>query len=983
MAEQNFHSGSNHDRYKSGTKRLCQWLVTVSNQCTDITGLVSALPPRNSHAQVVAQSVQLQTDEYISLARTISQAVKDGEPGIFVPRFVLDNIDTVIRLRQEEHEFYAATSMIVHKELSEDDKSHKHFIQVLRQVWAILGPAHTTSSQRAANELNKASWMNAILDNDDQRQVIQTGLIATGQSFKRSAKARNISNSKATPTKTVNCVDLSKATFDVGNEANDPKHDLYCHLQDMHSVRTSCSETLEAWRDGKVSTLSAIMTAKVSCALIRCANVEFSLRHPELDTYGKILSFLGLKIVAFGGEPVVYLVNEGGTSSQVPSSQGPANVLELLYPIGAKMSSTFQDCLSRHARNSMQYKKDVSGSFDPPSSGEVEWLTYHRLVQVLLENADMISRHVNSKSFEELDDFTEGLVSHNVELWVNCSCEIYADLFDALGDEVSQGVAMVEENLDRMLGLQLATSGGPGEEEGKQTSDNISRAMEGARRCHARLKLETPELSRGDMSSALYKKQEGQVTDMECPEISGLERVLPINAGISTYLLMKAMLDHSCNIIHNRFAVQAMAYLYMATIHGKLLESSWADMDHIMQSYHPEGVWLPKPEPNRHASWFQSAYKTSIGMKFYELNRKKVGQTFPDQKKARHFMGCEFTHRLSEHERRTEHDSVKTSHHKRAQIVLHEMATERRQRECGAGSNERYEFSPLELLTEFQISFAKGEPILNFDLGLFPSSCEDFLRHIQKKLSPESTIDETQFACVILEDYAKDGDMLAKAAEIIEEHILTKGDHFASFARTRSAGKKPKGPRLYDVADELQVQRAEDSEKFKGAGTSVARIGKVVALYHPRLTAKTLEKARQHTALSKCVSLPAYMMRTGSANVEDTVSKGSKQTAEASRDNIGPGIDERKDSLDPIDSKEDNEETVGCSGPASIDEMEQGNEMEDRDSGEVEHARDSTEPKKLADVEKATEKTKSKKKRKKGGSKKKLSEKEVVSWNFS
>lgn len=246
MADQSILSGAHYARYKVGTERLAEWLVATANRCTDITVLVKAFEARDATERVVAHSVQLQTGEYLALAQPIAKAVKDGLFDVGVPYHVVGNLEIVIRLRRESHDFYAAISMRRYQSLSDDDMRHKHFIGLLRRVCSMLKEAHTTTCRRAANSSQVPSWMDAALnDEKEQQQSGQTKPTDKHLSSIRAARSKKNaqSKSKSIRTGTINRVDLSNATFKLSQESYDLKLALWCHLRDLYDVRVLCRDT--------------------------------------------------------------------------------------------------------------------------------------------------------------------------------------------------------------------------------------------------------------------------------------------------------------------------------------------------------------------------------------------------------------------------------------------------------------------------------------------------------------------------------------------------------------------------------------------------------------------------------------------------------------------------------------------------------------------------------------------------------------------
>ncbi|KAF2162415.1 hypothetical protein M409DRAFT_27040 [Zasmidium cellare ATCC 36951] len=911
MTDQNATSGSRCARYKVGTERLERWLVTTTNSCTDVTALVEVLSAGNANEQVIAGTVPLRSDEYVPVAEAIAKAVEDEEYNIVVPGHVLRNLRTVIRLRKEEHHIHAAISMRVYQALSDNDKSHKHFIEVLESVQLILKGAYDLATTRAADF--------STVETDAQSGPRRGG--------------------------TVNRVDLSSASFKPSNKAAEPEHTLWSHLQELHDVKVSIQETLEQWRRGEITTTFALKSTDAAFELVKCHDDVFRILHPKIDTHSKLLQLFGLQLKDIPGVPLVYVVNKISAGIDSSESPIPATVLELLCPTGAMVIDVFQETLSRYKANKRDYEQRALREIKPPSAREKGWRECHRFVKLLQDNVAALEHHASDSSISNKDRFVESLVTDHDRLWLSFAVELYLEVVDTLGQSTSNLSEMLENRLRRLsneLSRHKSLVAESGDKElAEKSAANVDCWVAHISHAVRILRVKTPAFNGGDFSSPLYKQQRQTVKAHENGLVHATASFLPVQVGAAAYDMDRRTMDVACVNANSAAHFHTVSYLYKVGLRTGLVKIICEDLEILASSYARDGQGMPAYGPRYPLRSFAAGLKADLGINLYNFSNAKPGETFTFDVngKGRPFLGSEMARRLIDLEERNRNDTIDTTSGKRLQIVLDGLLAERTQRDSGTRTSERQEYRPVELLAEFKDQFAREETFLAMDLRAFLSQCDGFFKCMMDQIDPASTQSSVSIALDVMEAIVQfaddpvqwDNNRYAPFSPIMDSYIEQAGDKYSKLARDAMASERLQGPGLHDISGHLQAQRNQDTAKFNLSGTSISRVGTLVALYHPRATLEDLDKARLHPAPPGCVSLPGYMMQPEVDSKERQVKESLEQmsiplcirsienvqSAERTRGN--QDLDERRDSMEPKKATSSCNVTMRCNGPATAD----------------------------------------------------------------
>ena len=123
------------------TTELIEWLAQTASRCCDITPITVSLKSSKDQQQAtIGAPIEVRSAELTKLANAIASA----QPAVSISSATLDLLSEVIDGRQQCANPCASHS-IQHKSVfAEDDKTHQHFIVVLRQIQQILEAAQTT-----------------------------------------------------------------------------------------------------------------------------------------------------------------------------------------------------------------------------------------------------------------------------------------------------------------------------------------------------------------------------------------------------------------------------------------------------------------------------------------------------------------------------------------------------------------------------------------------------------------------------------------------------------------------------------------------------------------------------------------------------------------------------------------------------------------------------------------------------------------------
>ncbi|CAK4031418.1 Hypothetical predicted protein [Lecanosticta acicola] len=861
-------------RYKQGTDRLVEWLARKANQCCDITLIVRSLSRSSSQREKALKSIELSTAQTLLFAEAIA-AVR---PPVYVPSEVLDLVREVIRLRQLSADEHAADSIAQSQEISQSDHGHQHFIGVLRRILRLLELTQTTRPEfteektaKAAGKKkgNKSGKRGNNANTTDLENVFECLDL---EDTKFDADSGTATTASATHAR----INISHIEFKLEKQNEDLEFALWCHLEDLYSVRKLVHQTWIEYVQGKMSFDAASIITEAAFGLVRCADDEFGALNPLFDEYDKILVFLDVKrsdVMYFEEKVVLSFISHSTDYSPKRKQEWPSNALELLCPAAAHLMDLH---LTNSARWDLNFKNHNTGNpMQPRSLYEEHYIPYHKFGEVILNSVGRFSfAWLSYEDSGRLDELVTQLgCLDRCRTWAVVSFAMYMDVFDILGPDNPTGLKLAKDSLAKFQTL-LET------QKVRQPRDVHSAVLKDLDRAARMMELETDGWDRGDCSSPAFFRQRSANLKSQNAFATGLERKLPVYAG-ATAFGMKAwmMRNRACHGSNERsLSLHCMAYLYKVARRIGLLSLDWQDMEFLIASQTEVGPLVPKLTSTCKVRQYTIAFEAVLGLntKFnLRFNKKlttnvftgslkyiQVGAKFIDE-----WLGCT-----------RKRNGVSTG--KMIEVLLHQMASEEAH-EAGTSrsakaSQERETFTPQELLSIFKKSLIREEPLLNFEYYEFFLECEKVLTQIAgalKEKLPSHITALSQITWKILVDaehYDSKGTLPASswlhaAVGPLQQMISDHGKDFVKKAYDQSSGHIPKHlwPECGRPYSDLKALQKKMAEPLERAGTRVAYTGRLVSIHHPKLTTSDIKQLASSAQVpeGQVPHLPSYMIQ--------------------------------------------------------------------------------------------------------------------------
>ncbi|KAK5170244.1 uncharacterized protein LTR77_004830 [Saxophila tyrrhenica] len=143
--------------YKSGTKKLVDYLVSTGSKCTDLKAIIKSLncglPAKSSKSKSSGSQAdrKLKTQDLLKLA----QAIADADPPLDVPDTVIGVLEDVIAGHEQCANWYAALED--GGKLQKQNESHRFFIEVLKRILKLLTSARAKLVSTAKPTVNRMS----------------------------------------------------------------------------------------------------------------------------------------------------------------------------------------------------------------------------------------------------------------------------------------------------------------------------------------------------------------------------------------------------------------------------------------------------------------------------------------------------------------------------------------------------------------------------------------------------------------------------------------------------------------------------------------------------------------------------------------------------------------------------------------------------------------------------------------------------------
>ena len=761
-----------YELYKAGTATVDRWLI------------------KNSPIKITLKK----TSDLIQFARNIAAA----KPPVEVSNATLELLANVIVGRRACAAFYIAQ---VGAERDKSNKTHRHFIVILENVYGVLLAAQKT--QTAGQPLPTRA-PKLTQDTDDNAKKSLCNMFAgleveepTGDSLGTSAPAEG-STKRFTPPDPRRTATAATLKLESDEEK---RFVLWSFLQDMHEVRLWLWAVWCDYSTERSSFLVASTVTDTAFGVMRRASNDLIALYPDFDDDMNVYNFLGIHLGATQGIPCVVLAASGykfGLDTGVSSLLCPQSSMilresnQLFVAIQTKArQSTEKQTADTHSPSVLEVRDGYRSTIDypfHPFAAKMSWLA-----------RDFMDVAFAYHGATQADEFLKGVErthqTGKINWWLVQACQTYMDMYEL--DAMQQPVGI--------HALQMFT------EHRRSSEDEYYKTRKGDDDRVPVLEAD------GNMIRTLLhvvtscSPQENDdwsgghiVITSDRPGVeqfwpTGIHRALHLTAGERLFDRTIELYIEGINQLNRSLLVLCTAHLYRAAKYYGLLQSEWHDMDWLLATYSSStGSLIPALNPYTDGAALARIFAVAIGVPVSAL-RKESGMTFRVRSNIKLF-GIASPLLQAMYDRPRNDTKLGFTRGEAMDAVLHEIHDNhvaQTAKRSGSAHMSTTRATSLQLLTTFRDQFAAAEQQLHFDYLGFWACCAKLIETMQAKLRdsmpaylPLERRAVDHFVSILLGRAGAleraslpvaDSD-LASAVEVLQAYVETHGADFSKAA---------------------------------------------------------------------------------------------------------------------------------------------------------------------------------------------------------
>ena len=548
---------SRYQRYKAGTNKLVNWLTNTARSCEDISKILPSLRAardlvkrtKHKHKQEQASNeakVTLTTAQLLSVTQVVVKSA------VQVPEDIIRTAQAVIIGRQEHAEWFTACTSSSNSAQVEQNKTHQHFISVLKDILRLLQTSSGNPRTRKNDSVQRKPDDEALFSNSFSRLTVD-------EPRKDALGAAHVKRA-----------DTPKVHFEREETGKDSKFAAWCFLNDLHDLRKEVRRQWLRYRDGEISFSAVAEITANACLLAQYAENEFFDQYPDIWCYSRLLRHLGLDVVAIGYNVWIHPESEDGSADVRNGRVCGESVVDLLCPRAYIILSEFTSALA--------LQKGTK-----PAKANAEYLKIHpfgEALATLLANHDI--NRLKELHIQQQDPLLEGSLkcasnaAFRPLIWMVIACQMHMDFHDIMSSDFSAGLNDFQSRLAADLAslrTLLAPSTFPysaaTHEKVIKDCENISSFIR--------------RLSNDPLSDAIQPVGVGCLPNVvsSTPKYE-LYNILPVAAGV--LISDSATQTHKFGIALCNYCrlVLSAAYLYKAALSIGAVKSHWEDMEFVI-----------------------------------------------------------------------------------------------------------------------------------------------------------------------------------------------------------------------------------------------------------------------------------------------------------------------------------------------------------------------------------------------------------------
>lgn len=295
-----------HDLYKAAQRKVFTSLANAAHQ---------------QQSLLDGQGSSLKSAQLVKLAERIRDA------GTRVPIHISSLLQDVIEGRESCAAWYQQQPV----SRSEDNKSHRWFINILKEVRRTLVSSNAKDRSSEASKPDHDSLPNSNRIQDHLSNLFTHLELEEPSQAPLGAAQRHQPKQSSAPS--IDEMDISDCDPSVD-------FDLWCLLQDLNDVREFVRQAWSEYASGAISIVAASTITETAIGLIRLKNEEFSPQHTNFKDWWYLLRHFSIEAHATGNTTYIHPSN-GGALRWESSGPHPAYL--------SRCSVSSQGCSTRNA----------------------------------------------------------------------------------------------------------------------------------------------------------------------------------------------------------------------------------------------------------------------------------------------------------------------------------------------------------------------------------------------------------------------------------------------------------------------------------------------------------------------------------------------------------------------------------------------------------------------------------------------------------
>ena len=556
-----------YKRYKSGgTAKLVTWLTENARQCKDVTDMLPGLRDAKNAVKQAKKGrgsssssgtkVTLTTAKLIGLAEVVAHSTRP------IPEEVIVVIKEVIEGRQTCASWNGSIDEDPESLVGEQNKSHQHFIDVLRQILAILQTARIARSTPARrSKQGPAAKKSPLYTNVNLTNAF--ACLTIEEPFSADTNHTTATNTLRQP---------PKMTFELEDDGEEKAFAIWCLLQDFHELRLQVRRTWEDYAAGKISFSTASVVTDVAISIARCTHVNFVQQFLDLSLFPKIMDILqfGIKMVM---NRIVLYPRADGACRRSHKRHSKDDITELLCLRSFVVLNQYTKTLiMKNTTGKLELGNQARLNFAVHPFGTVllnKLEDLHTIAQVSMDGGafyDQILLTVMSLH-DKIPAITTSVV---------VTCQLYMDIYDVLGQGRTAGIRNLKSLIDHdqeAVSQYSGRYGGPikcgcGDANKNANCDHFGESM-------------------GDWEDPFHLHDHLRKVDVvEHKRVTqSMHEAFPVTSGVLLNRAMYNMHGRGIKLCNSGALVLSVAFLYRAASLAGVLTSPWPDMDFVIAAH--------------------------------------------------------------------------------------------------------------------------------------------------------------------------------------------------------------------------------------------------------------------------------------------------------------------------------------------------------------------------------------------------------------